>query len=89
MLATDGQSQRTEYQSLKVKFFVAFLMILLPLTLASEAQHRFKVYVKVGDDGHNKHAVNTIESHLKRELRLLGDVNIVGVRCSGTVCAER
>lgn len=63
---------------MKVKFFVAFLVILLPLTLASETQDRFLVYVKVGGDEHNKHAVNTVDSHLKRELRLLGDVDIVG-----------
>lgn len=48
----------------------------LPLTLASETQHRFKVYVRV--DGDDRQAVNTVESHLKRELRLLGDVDIVG-----------
>ena len=78
MLVRDGESQRRAYRGLKFKFFVAFLVMLLPLTLASETQHRLKVYVKVAGDGDNKHAVNTVESHLKRELRLLGDVDIVG-----------
>ena len=64
---------------MKVRFFVAFLVMLLPLTLASETQHRFKVHVRVEGDGRNRQAVNTVESHLKRELRLLGDVDIVGV----------
>lgn len=53
------------------------LIVLVPLTLASNTQHRFKVYVRVsGYD--SRQAVNTIESHLKRELRLLGDVDVVG-----------
>ena len=69
MLVRDGESQGRAYRSLKVKFFVAFLVMLLPLTLASETQHRLKVYVKVAGAGDNKHAVNTVESHLKRELR--------------------
>ena len=52
------------------------LVTLLPLTLASDTQHRFRVYVRIfGDD---EQAVRTIESHLKRELRLLGDVDVVG-----------
>jgi hypothetical protein len=33
--------------------------------------------VYVGVKGNDEQAVNTIESHLKRELRLLGDVDIV------------
>ena len=78
MLVRDAGSQITAYRSLKFKFFVTFLVMLLPLTLASETQHRYKVYVDVTGDEHNKHAVNTVESHLKRELRLLGDVDIVG-----------
>ena len=49
----------------------------LPLTLASDTQHRFKVYVTVSGDDIN--ATNFIENHLKRELRILGDVDIVGV----------
>ena len=53
------------------------LVVFVPLTLASDTQHRFKVYVKVGGED-AKQAVNTIENHLKRELRLLGDVDVVG-----------
>ena len=54
------------------------LVVFLPLTLASQTQHRFKVYVDVSGDGDDEQAVRTVESHLKRELRLLGDVDIVG-----------
>lgn len=53
------------------------LVVLVPLTLASDTQHRFKVYVDV--NGNDDQAVDTIEAHLKRELRLLGDVDIVGM----------
>lgn len=69
MLVLDGELRRREYRSLKAKFFVEFLVMFLPLALVSETQHQFKVCVKVEDDGYNKHAVNTVESHLKRELR--------------------
>ena len=58
------------------KLVLIFCLVMLPLTLASDTQHRFKVYVDVGGD--DQEAVNTIEIHLKRELRLLGDVDIVG-----------
>ena len=58
------------------KFVLLFCIFMLPLTLASDTQHRFKVYVEVGGD--DEGAVRTIESHLKREFRLLGDVDIVG-----------
>lgn len=51
------------------------LVICLPLTLASETQRRFTVNVFVS--GNNAQINNTLESHLKRELRLLGDVDIV------------
>ena len=51
------------------------LMVFLPLTLASQTQKRFKV--AVGVFGDNTHINNVLESHLKRELRLLGDVDIV------------
>ena len=54
------------------------LVVLLPLSLASNTQHRFKVYVYVSGNGDVNQAVNTVESHLKRELCLLGDVDIVG-----------
>ena len=58
------------------KLILLCCIFLIPLTLASDTQHRFKVYVDVGGD--DEQAVNTIESHLKRELRLLGDVDVVG-----------
>ena len=54
------------------------LVVLMPLTLASDTQDRFKVYVSVGGGDNADQAVRIIESHLKRELRLLGDVDIVG-----------
>lgn len=56
--------------------FFPFLVVLLPLTLASDTQHRFKVYVEVqGED----QTINTfMSSHLKRELRALGDVDVAG-----------
>ena len=57
------------------RFLAVFLIFLIPLTLASDTQHRFKVYVDV--NGNDDQAVDTIEAHLKRELRLLGDVDIV------------
>ena len=52
------------------------LMVFLPLTLASETQHRFKVYVYVG--GKDKTTTNLISSYLKRELQTLGYVDIIG-----------
>ncbi len=58
------------------KLVLIFCLVMLPLTLASDTQHRFKVYVAVSGD--DEQSVNTIESHLKRELRLLGDVDVVG-----------
>ena len=54
---------------------VAFVM-LLPLTLASETQHRFRisVVVKVVPDEATQ---SIFLSYVKRELRSLGDVDIV------------
>lgn len=60
------------------RFFTVFLIFLIPLTLASDTQRRFKVYVTVEGEENTRQAVNTIENHLKRELRLLGDVDVVG-----------
>ena len=51
------------------------LIVLLPITLASQTQHRFKVYVAV--DGDDETTTGLLTSHLKRELRALGDVDIV------------
>ena len=58
------------------KLMLIVCLFIIPLTLASDTQHRFKVYVSVGGD--DDQTVNIIDSHLKRELRLLGDVDIVG-----------
>lgn len=52
------------------------LVVFLPLTLASETQHRFKVCVSVSGDDETINSL--ISSHLKRELRALGDVDVVG-----------
>lgn len=62
-----------------MKRVIAILLIScgLQLTLASDTQYRFRVFVNVGGD--DEQAVNTIETYLKRELRLLGDVDIVAV----------
>ena len=54
------------------------LVVFLPLTLASDTQHRFKVYV--GVDGKDETTTSLLTSHLKRELRALGDVDIVGYK---------
>ena len=55
--------------------FSVMLIVLLPLTLASQTQHRFKVFVTV--DGDDETTTGLLTSHLKRELRALGDVDIV------------
>ena len=52
------------------------LIVFLPLTLASQTQHRFKVCVHVSGD--DETTTSLLKSHLKRELRALGDVDIVG-----------
>ena len=43
------------------------LIVFLPLALASETQHRFKVYVIV--DGDDEPTTSLLTSHLKKELR--------------------
>ena len=52
------------------------LVVFLPLTLASDTQHRFLICVQV--DGDDKTATLLMTAHLKRELRALGAVDIVG-----------
>jgi hypothetical protein len=59
------------------RFFAVFLICLIPLTLASDTQHRFKVCVNVEAEDDDKMEGQIIGSHLKRELRALGDVDIV------------
>lgn len=59
------------------KLILLIIVLLMPLALASQTQHRFKVLVGVFGDDDDAHIINTLESNLKRELRLLGDVDIV------------
>lgn len=55
--------------------FLILSILLMPLTLASETQNRFRICILV--DGEDTHISNVLEIHLKREFRLLGDVDIV------------
>ena len=61
------------------KFVLLVCLFLMPLTLVSETQHRFRVFVDVrgNGEGDNPHIRNILETRLKKELRLLGDVDIV------------
>ena len=52
------------------------LAVLLPLTLASQTQNRFKVCVLMSDND-DAQITSELENNLKREFRLLGDVDIV------------
>lgn len=52
-------------------------LVMLPLTLASDTQHRFKVCVVLSGDKDDAGAVMAIDRYVKRELRLLGDVDVV------------
>lgn len=59
-----------------MRFLIYMLLVVfLPLTLASDTQHRFSVFVSVG--GADETITGLLTSHLKRELRALGDVDIV------------
>ena len=57
------------------KLMFVLCLFVFPLTLASDTQTRYNVHVSV--EGEDRQAVREIEIYLKRELRLLGDVNIV------------
>ena len=61
------------------KLVLLVCLFLMPLTLVSETQHRFKVYVHVfeaeADD--DPHVRKNLENNIKRELLSLGDVDIV------------
>ena len=63
------------------KFVLLVCLFLIPLTLVSETQHRFRVFVDVrsNDEGEGNDARirKILETHLKRELLSLGDVDIV------------
>ena len=62
---------------MKVKIFIIFLVVLLlPLTFASDTQHRFKVNVHVRPES-DTDLHDRLEAFIKRELRSLGDVDIV------------
>ena len=50
-------------------------MVSMPLTLASDTQHPLTVYVSV--DIKNETTRSLLLSYIKRELRSLGDVDIV------------
>ena len=62
-----------------MKKFVLICLFLMPLTLVSETQHRFRVFVHVfeAEAGDDPHIRKILETNLKRELRLLEDVDIV------------
>ena len=65
------------------KFVLLVCLFLMPLTLASETQRRFSVYVYVAEGKHSDfydtYVKDYLETKLKKELRLLGDVDIVEV----------
>ena len=52
------------------------LVMFLPLTLASETQHRFKINVEITIEDESTKSV--FLSYVNRELRSLGDVDVVG-----------
>ncbi len=65
-----------------IKKFVLFVcLFLMPLTLVSETQHRFRVFLHVfeaeADD--DPYIRKILETNLKKELRLLEDVDIVDI----------
>ena len=59
------------------KFVLLVCLFLIPLTLVSETQRRFRVFVYVGGKGEDAHIIKILETKLKRELSLLEDVEIV------------
>ena len=59
------------------KFVLLVCLFLIPLTLVSETQRRFRVFVHVGGKGEDAHIIKILETKLKRELSLLEDVEIV------------
>ncbi len=64
---------------MKIRSLLIILLavILIPLTLASDTQRRFKVHVTVQEDD-STDVDERLEAFVKRELRALGDVDIVG-----------
>ena len=62
------------------KFVLLVCLFLIPLTLVSETQHRFRIAVETrGKDG-NPHIRKYLETHLKRELLSLADVDVVDLK---------
>ena len=61
------------------KFVLLVCLFLIPLTLASETQHRFRIHVYVYEEkqGDDPHIRTYLETRLKRAFRLLEDVDIV------------
>ena len=59
---------------MKFLFFLLFVL-LMPLSLASDTQHRFKVAVEIETEDETTRSV--FSSYIKRELRSLGDVDVV------------
>lgn len=63
------------------KFVFLLCLFLIPLTLVSETQHRFRIFVHVFEakksDLYDDYTRGFLETKLKKELRLLGDVDIV------------
>ena len=61
-------------------FLLILVIIVIPLTFASDTQHRFKIHVVVTpiDSAKVSESELSLETFVKRELRALGDVDIVG-----------
>lgn len=70
---------------MKIRSFLTILLavILIPLTLASDTQRRFKVHVTVKEND-STDLDERLEAFVKRELRALGDVDIVGIDADWT-----
>ena len=65
------------------KFVLLVSLLLIPLTLASETQRRFRIFVHVFEakqsDLYDTYTRDFLETKLKKELRSLEDVDIVDV----------
>lgn len=63
------------------KLVLLVCLFLIPLTLVSETQHRFRiaVHVFIGKHGdvHDTYVKDFLETRLKKELHILGDVDVV------------
>lgn len=57
--------------------FIILAVVLIPLAMASDTQHRVKVCVYT--DENSSELENEFKSLFQRELRLLGDVDIVNI----------